>query len=131
MGSEDGNIFIWDIEKTSTNHYKEAKPKGYEFFNPFLISELDREQFNQKKAIANNRNVLDSKSELNEEENIYSQIKTQLAGHQLRQTVCNISQFVPKVSLNFLVNQQNRFLDCSYNLNQSQSNLNNSSDQKR
>jgi hypothetical protein len=46
MGSEDGNIFIWEIEKTSSNHFKEAKPKGYEFFNPFLISELDREQFN-------------------------------------------------------------------------------------
>ena len=25
---------------------KETKPKGYEFFNPFLISEHDREQFN-------------------------------------------------------------------------------------
>lgn len=46
MGSEDGNIFIWEIEKSSSNHYKEAKPKGYEFFNPFLISEHDREQFN-------------------------------------------------------------------------------------
>jgi len=25
MGSEDGNIFLWDIEKTGSNHYKEAK----------------------------------------------------------------------------------------------------------
>ena len=41
MGSEDGNIFIWDIEKTGSNHYKEAKQKAYEFFNPFLISKLD------------------------------------------------------------------------------------------
>ena len=41
MGSEDGNIFIWDIEKTGSNHYKDAKQKAYEFFNPFLISKLD------------------------------------------------------------------------------------------
>jgi hypothetical protein len=43
MGSEDGNIFIWDIEKTETNYYKNAKQKAYEFFNPFLISKLDQE----------------------------------------------------------------------------------------
>ena len=43
MGSEDGNIFIWDIEKTGTNHYKDPKQKAYEFFNPFLVSKLDKE----------------------------------------------------------------------------------------
>ena len=43
MGSEDGNIFIWDIQKTKTNYYLNAKQKSYEFFNPFLISKLDHE----------------------------------------------------------------------------------------
>ena len=47
MGSEDGNIFIWDIEKTGSNHYKDAKQKAYEFFNPFLISKLDQEEQNK------------------------------------------------------------------------------------
>jgi ribosomal protein S11 len=52
MGSEDGNIFIWDIEKTGSNHYKDAKQKAYEFFNPFLISKLDQEEkINQAKVI--------------------------------------------------------------------------------
>ena len=41
MGSEDGNIYIWDIERTSTNHFKEPKVKSYEYFNPFLIPNLD------------------------------------------------------------------------------------------
>ena len=45
MGSEDGNIFIWDIQKTQTNYYLNAKQKSYEFFNPFLISKLDQENY--------------------------------------------------------------------------------------
>ena len=45
MGSEDGNIFIWDIQKTQTNYYLNAKQKSYEFFNPFLISKLDQELY--------------------------------------------------------------------------------------
>jgi WD40 repeat protein len=43
MGSEDGNIFLWDIEKSGTLHYKDAKQKAYELFNPFLVSKQDQE----------------------------------------------------------------------------------------
>jgi WD repeat-containing protein 44 len=39
QGSEDGNIFIWDVNKIGPNAYKDAKCKGYEFFNPFLLSQ--------------------------------------------------------------------------------------------
>ena len=41
MGSEDGNIFLWDINR-SGNHFRDAKQKAYEYFNPFMISKMDQ-----------------------------------------------------------------------------------------
>ena len=35
MGSEDGKVLLWDIEKTESHHFREPKQKAYEFFNPF------------------------------------------------------------------------------------------------
>lgn len=45
LGSEDGNIFIFDIERSHTNPhvFKEAKSTSFEFFAPFNAAKADLE----------------------------------------------------------------------------------------
>ena len=50
MGSENGNVYIFELERTINNQYKEAKPKSYEFFAPFNVSKHDVEEKLAEKA---------------------------------------------------------------------------------
>lgn len=90
IGSEDGNIFLWDIEKTGSNHYKEAKQKAYEFFNPFLVSKLDQEQ--HLKSLTN-QTLKEPEIAENNESDDEIDMKDQTTN---RHSVCNIALFAPK-----------------------------------
>ena len=49
IGSEDGNIFLFDLERIqNTSHYKESKPKSYEYFTPFNSTKADDEEMKRK-----------------------------------------------------------------------------------
>ena len=37
LGSEDGSVYLWDIDRIGNNLFREAKQKGYEAFLPFMI----------------------------------------------------------------------------------------------
>ena len=101
MGSEDGNIFLWDIEKTGSNHYKDPKQKAYEVFNPFLVSKLDQEQhLKSSNAKQLEPTVIVENADDSE---IESEPKQYL---QNRQNICNIAMFVRKTVVTMLQNQQ-------------------------
>lgn len=50
LGSENGNIYIFELERTINNLYKEAKPQCYEFFDPYNVSKHDVEERLAEKA---------------------------------------------------------------------------------
>ena len=42
MGSEDGQVYFWEVNRQGQHYFQEAKPKGYEAFNPFMIQKFDQ-----------------------------------------------------------------------------------------
>ena len=84
LGSENGNVYIFELERTINNQYKEAKPKSYEFFAPFNVSKHDVEEKLAEKAAGIDQS---SNSMLN------------FFGDQSRETmnkICNVALFAPR-----------------------------------
>ena len=108
MGSEDGNIFMWNIEMTHTRRYRRSdkpKQKAYEYFNPFNIPKIDTgnvlnrglagESFQYSTTQLEEKVKNSDEESLDEEEDgVNSKAKEQYDSHN-RQNISNFALFVP------------------------------------
>lgn len=102
-GSEDGNVFQWDIGKIGSNHYRDPKQKAYEFFNPYLVSKQDHET-HLKSLSSQPQNQPEIHSENSDSEDAELDSNKFGLSNQNRQNVCNLCMYVPKKTLNKLKN---------------------------